>query len=275
MKISLFSQSLFALPLHDAIQAAADAGYRAIELACTAPHLDFKTARDTPEEVAACIRNAGLDVAALSLFNTFTEPSQIKKELEMAELYISLAPVFGTRLVKMTPGPPASHDAGEEHWHCLLEAVNACVPMARNAGVKLAFETHMRQLTDTLASSERFLEMAPKDCVGLTVDFSNLRFAGENMPQVISRLKDCIFHTHIKNGYIEPGGGWHFGPLDTGLTDYAEVFSLLREIGYDGYLSAECLGPEAKEEPIRTAQRDLTLLERYLKHIEAPYEHGD
>ncbi|HCQ01863.1 MAG TPA: AP endonuclease, partial [Candidatus Latescibacteria bacterium] len=35
--ISLFSQSLFALPLMDAIPTTAQAGYTAIELACTAP----------------------------------------------------------------------------------------------------------------------------------------------------------------------------------------------------------------------------------------------
>ena len=44
MNVSLFSQSLFALPLYDAISATAMAGFHAIELACTAPHFELNVA---------------------------------------------------------------------------------------------------------------------------------------------------------------------------------------------------------------------------------------
>lgn len=43
---------------------------------------------------------------------------------------------------------------------------------------------------------------------------------------------------------------------------------MLRELcaaGYDGPLAVECLGPQAKAEPVRTAQRDLRILRRYLE----------
>ena len=202
MKISLFSQSLFALSLSEAIKTTADMGFQAIELACTKPHLNYEMALENPEGVAEQIRNAGLTVSALSLFSNFTEPADLRNQVKMAKTFTSLAPLFDTKLIKMTPGPPASRDAEEEHWECLADAVSELVPIARDNGVKLAFETHMRQLTDTLSSTERFLEIVPSDCVGLTVDFSNLSFAGEKMPQVVSRLRDYIYHTHIKNGQV-------------------------------------------------------------------------
>ena len=265
MKISLFSQSLFALPLAEAVKTTAQTGFPAIELACAKPHLDYETALASATEVAGQIRDAGLAVSALSLFNKFTEPADLKEQLKQAQTFIALAPLFATRIVKMTPGPPASAAAGEKHWRCLADALRELAPMARAAGVKLAFETHMRQLTDTLRSSERFLAMAPPDCMGLTVDFSNLSFAGETMPQVVSRLQSRTYHTHIKNGHIDAQGNWHFEPLDTGLTNYAELLPLLRDAGYEGYLSLECLGPEAQQFPARTAQRDLAILNRYLE----------
>jgi sugar phosphate isomerase/epimerase len=242
-------------------------GFPAIELACAKPHLDYEMAQENAAGVAGQIRNAGLTVSALSLFNQFTDPAALRNQIKMAAAFIALAPLFGTKLIKMTPGSPASREAEDKHWQCLADAMKELVPMARDAGVKLAFETHMRQLTDTLDSPARFLALAPADCVGLTVDFSNLSFAGESMPRVVSRLKDRIFHTHIKNGHIDPQGGWHFASLDTGLTDYSEVLALLRDSGYDGYLSLECLGPEAQKFPARTAQRDLALLDRYLKKV--------
>lgn len=265
MKISLFSQSLFALSLAEAVRTTASIGFHAIELACMRPHLDYETALESPQGAAEQIRNAGLAVAALSLFNDFTEQADLRNQVKMAGTFIALAPLFDTKLIKMTPGPPASGDAEGKHWQCLAAAVSELVPMARDAGVKMAFETHMGQLTDTLSSTERFVEMTPSDCVGLTVDFSNMSFAGEEMPRVVSRLRDRIYHTHIKNGHMDSEGGWHFGSLDMGLTDYSEVLRLLKGAGYEGYLSLECLGVDAQTFPARTAQRDLAILDGYLE----------
>ena len=264
MNICLFSQSLFALNLSDAIVTTSMAGFSAIELACTTPHFDVETARKQPERVVRQVRDAGLGVAALSLFNNFTDPDGLDARIEAAAMYIRLAPVFETDLVKLTPGPPGSAEAAERHWQGVLRALDALIPLAREVGVRLAFETHMRQLTDTLASSLRLLEMTPADVVGLTVDFSNLSFAGEDMTEAIPAFGDRIFHTHVKNGHIDAEGGWYFHALDRGLTDYAQVISLLRRTGYGGYLSLECLGEDARQRPLETVCRDVEMLKRYL-----------
>jgi sugar phosphate isomerase/epimerase len=172
--------------------------------------------------------------------------------------------VFGTEIVKLTPGPPASSRATGHHWQSLQNALDALAPLAVENGVRLAVETHMRQLTDTLASSKQLLDTTPARTIGLTVDFSNLSFAGEDMPAVIDAFKGRIFHTHIKNGIIDGAENWHFQALDRGLTDYTEVFPLLLSIGYDGYLSLECLGENARRHPRETAARDLNILTRYI-----------
>lgn len=264
-RVSLFSQSLFALPLFEAIESTAAVGFRGIELACAKPHLDLEMARRQPEKVADHIQQAGLTVSALSLFNNFTDPRCLDEQVESAETFIRLAPMFRTNIIKMTPGPPGSGQATEAHWQCLERALNRLVPVATEVGVRLAFETHMRQLTDTLASSQRFLAMAPSNAVGLTVDFLNLRFAGEEMGDVLSALKDRMYHAHVKNGTIDREGCWHFQALDQGLLDYSQVIPLLRDAGYDGWLSIECLGPEARNRPMRTADRDLRILAGFLQ----------
>ncbi len=252
------------MPLAKAIDTTAEIGFSAIELACREPHFDRETALGNPKSVAEQIQNAGLKVSALSLFNNFTDRSSLDEQIEEAEMYIRLAPVFQTEIIKVTPGPPASNDATRENWQCLADALERLIPVASKVGIKLAFETHMRQLTDMLASSKHFLEMTPSDVVGLTVDFSNLAFAGEKMSEVVFSLEDRIYHTHIKNGYIDADGGWHFQALDTGLVNYAEVLRLLQDIGYKGYLSIECLSHEAQTQPAETARRDLQILNRYL-----------
>jgi len=76
-------------------------------------------------------------------------------------------------------------------------------------------------------------------------------------------LADRLYHTHVKNGYNREGR-WDFRYLDDGCVDYAPVLAALREIGYDGYLSIECLGPQAAEEPVQTAACDLETLRTWL-----------
>ncbi len=265
MKVSLFSQSLFALPLEEAIPATREAGYSALELACQTPHLDIARARDGASALAAEIKNAGLVVSALSLFGAFTDRSALQKELQQAETFIRLAPVFSTRIVKMTPGPPSSATAGEEHWRCLEEALRCLRIMARDNQVRLAFETHMRQMTDTLAAAERLVEAASCDEIGITLDFSNIAFAGDDPVAAIHALAGRIYNTHVKNGYVDEAGNWHFQKLDQGLTHYDEVLSALRDIGYDGYLTVECLGPRSQATPVRTAREDLEVLTGWLQ----------
>lgn len=265
VKIALFSQSLFALPLAEAIEGAARVGFPAIELACVRPHFDLELAKREPERVAGQVRDSGLEVAALSLFNNFTDGERLREELDAAEVYIRLAPLFGTDLLKMTPGPPGSADAGEGDWENLGRAVNRLAVIAEDAGVRLAFETHMRQLTDTLAGTQRLLDGVQSAAIGVTVDFSNLAFAGEDLAAAIAALGERIYHAHVKNGTIGADGSWHFYALDTGLTDYAEVLASLRSVGYSGYLSVECLGPDAREKPLETAGRDLEILRAALR----------
>ena len=265
MKVSLFSQSLFALDLSEAILSTVKIGFPAIELACKDPHFDLKTARREPEKIARQIHEVGLKVSALSLFNTFTDPDCLDEEIESAVTYIRLAPLFKTRLLKLTPGPPASREARGEHWSCFAKALERLIPVAEEVGVRLAFETHMRHLSDTLNSAKRIIEMTDTEVVGITVDFLNLAFAGEKMSEVIQVLGNRIYHTHLKNGYIDSEGKLCFRALNEGLVDYKSVLSGLRSAGYTGYLSIECLGPEAANSPEETARRDLEILRGYLR----------
>jgi len=267
MKISLFSQSLFALDLDEAIAAAAELGFDAIELACCRPHFDLETARRRPEDIARRIKGAGLAVSALSGFNGFTDPESLSEELAAAETFIGLAPLFETKTVKLTPGPPSSADASAAHWRCLGKALEALIPPAEEVGVRLAFETHMRQLTDTLASSERLLELAPSDVVGLTVDYSNLVFAGEDLRRVVPALADRTYNTHVKNGTIDAAGRWVFDRLDRGWTDWPLVLRLLRHSGYTDFLTLECLSAEDRGGPRRAAGRDLEILRGWLDRM--------
>ena len=272
MKTSLFTQSLWALTLDDAIQATAEAGYEAIEVACARPHFEPAVAQaeseKNAEKHARAIRSAGLRVSALSLFTEFSNEETLEAQLARALGLIRLCPIFETALVKVTPGGPASAVAQQAHWDCLAQGLERLTSEAQRLSIRLAFETHMRQLTDTLAGSLRLSALADPKTVGLTVDYSNLAFAGESYPAAATTLFPRTFHTHIKNGTVDSSGGWHFEPLDQGLTDYGKILPVLKASGYEGYLSVECLGQDAKDRPRETIARDLGILQGLLKEAQ-------
>ena len=298
MRTSLSGATLSDLSLEEAISTTAAIGYDAIEMSCGGRHLDYETVLKNPEGIAGIaeqIRNAGLAVSSLFTSNNFTlyesgqggTPPNLRDQVKMAETFIGLAQSFDTKLIQMTTGRPPWRDAEERHWKSVAAALREIVPMAEDSGVKLTFHTNLWQVDETLAGCERLLEMAPSDCVGITVDVCNLRFAGETMPRVFSRLKDRIYNIHVKNGYIDSKGGMHFTSLDTGLTDWPESIALLQAAGYEGYLNIECLdlkgGPYADQRLIdvevnntqehegerlshpKAAQRDLAMLNDYLE----------
>jgi len=228
----VFTECLFPLPLAAALRGAKDAGFDAVELACAEPHLGPRKLADA-ETIAREIRDAGLEVAALSLHNRFSDEGHRRGDVESAVRFIEVAPVFGARLVKMTPGYPTAREATGAHWDRLAGVLREITPVARAAGVRLVFETYLNMMTNTLESSLRFLDLADADVVGLTVDFSNLALAGDSMADVVDGLKDRMWHAHVKNGFPAGEGGYDWRPLGEGLVDYAEVIGLLRDVGYD------------------------------------------
>jgi len=260
MRTSLCTQSLFSLSLGHAIDAASTIGYEAIELACTEPHFSYEAAQTETLATADQIEEKGMAVSALSLFNPFTNEANLEEEIRRAQWFIKQSDRFHTKIIKLTPGPPSSKEAREAHWLTLSKGIEAIAPLAEDLGVRLAFETHMRHLTDTLAGTLRLLDASASPAVGLTIDILNLAFAGEDIPAFLNRLAGRTFNVHVKNGQLGNDGAWRFEALNQGILDYGKIIPWLRDLGYDGYLAIECLGQDAKEHPIPTAERDLRIL---------------
>jgi sugar phosphate isomerase/epimerase len=124
-------------------------------------------------------------------------------------------------------------------------------------------ETHLRQLSDTTASTLRLLEMEDPEVLGVNLDLCNVAFGGDDPVASIRQLKDRLYFAHIKNGYLR-GESYDFRRLDDGIVDYPRVIAELQRIGYQGYLSIECLGEGARLRPKETASHDLDILRRWI-----------
>ena len=264
MRTSLFTQSLWAVSLQEAIKITGEIGFDGIELACCEPHLTLELARSNASQLVRQIKSSNLSVSALSLFTQLTSIETWEGQLESAIGFIECAPAFETDTVKITPGPPSSKDTTDEHWNLLQKAICHLVEAARGAGVRLAVETHLGQVSDRVNSVSRIVDMDDTNVLGVNLDFCNVAFGGDDPLTAIEELKHRLYLTHVKNGYLR-GGKYDFRALDDGMVNYPPIIKKLREAGFNGYLSVECLGPSARENPYQTVKHDYEVLCDMLK----------
>jgi len=262
MKTSIFSTSLTALDLQEAIHVAAEVGYDAIELGCFEPHLALEVAEKRGEDVCAWLRDADIPVSALSLTVEYTAEDEGIWQANVDETYrfIRLCEKFGTDIIKTMPGTPGSARATEKHWDRFRRAMDLIVPVAETEGVKLALETHLNHLSDSIETAARCIEGGNPEVLGVNLDFCNIRTCHENPLDALDRFAGRIYLTHVKDSLFTTDSGEYL-PMGQGKMDYPPIIERLRAVGYDGYLSVECLYPRAKlHDPRGSAAYDLKVL---------------
>jgi sugar phosphate isomerase/epimerase len=139
------------------------------------------------------------------------------------------------------------------------------VPVARSEGVKLALETHLNHLSDSIETAARCIECGDPDVLGVNLDFCNVHTCRERALDAISRFRGRIFLTHVKDSLFNLASG-EYVPMGRGKMDYPPIIERLRAVGYDGFLSVECLYSAARQhDPRGLVAHDLGVLRKLLE----------
>ena len=134
----------------------------------------------------------------------------------------------------------------------LAEALGDCLPAARQGGVTLVLEALNRYESDCLNTIEecvRFIERFHSEHLKLHIDTFHMNIEEDCIGGNILAAGRRIGHVHVSDsnrGY--PGSG-HY--------DFGETIAALRNVGYHGALSVECLGLPTPVEAARGAYRFL------------------
>lgn len=196
--------------------------------------------------------------------------------VEKTKRIIDLAAEFGANVVTTHIGVIPEEKA-EPRYKVMLDALAECGLYAKEKGVTLAIETGPEKATTLKA----FLDDT-RGGVGVNLDPANfVMVTGQDPIEAVYILKDCIVHTHAKDGVMHKqnnptevyhafavGGvealnaceGFTEVPLGTGQVDWKKYISALKEIGYDGFLTIE---RETGSDP----QEDIRLAVRYLHSL--------
>jgi len=106
---------------------------------------------------------------------------------------------------------------------------------ARDHGLKLSLHHHHNNPVMHREDFGVFFDAVADGAVGLTVDTAHLAKSGvDDIAGLIREMSGVVDNFHLKDF---ADGAWRV--LGTGSIDFAPIFAAIREIGYDGWLSAD------------------------------------
>lgn len=210
------------------------------------------------------VEDHGKTIPMLCCSPDFTHPDALfrKKEIEKQLHWIHMAHVLGGSFCRVLSGqrrPDLSIDQGVDF---AAECIEACLPKAQELGITLILENHYK---DDFWEYPEFAQQMEVFCqlvnsidhanFGVNYDPSNTFLAGEDPLELLYKVSDRVVTMHASDRYLiegtiedlrkEEGGSVGYakrlshGEIGKGLNDYNAIFTELKRVGFDGWISIE------------------------------------
>ncbi len=219
------------------------------------------------DRVGEAIHRTGQAMPMLCVSPNFTNPDpgerkrEIEREVEMIRVTRRLGgPGAACRVLSGQRYPEVRVEQGIE-W--VVEAIEACLPAAREYDVVLAMENHYKdgywKYPEFAQKRDVFLRIVnaipEKKYFGVQYDPSNALVAGDDPIDLLRIVVDRVVTMHASDRYLEPGATLEemraadgtlgypaklkHGVTGKGMNDYDQIFSILQRAGYNGWVSIE------------------------------------
>lgn len=208
-------------------------------------------------EAAAVGSGAMAFAAGLTLLNPDAEKA--KEAKKRAFHLVDFAAGIGAPIVTVGSFRGWLKSAGEGGRGQLTSILREIAGYAESRGVRIAIEPLNRYESDIInnaAEGLAFVGEVGHPACGLLLDTYHVNIEESSWVEPFRLLMDAgrLWHVHLgDNNRLPPGRG---------MIDFAGIVALLREIGYDGYLSAELL---AKPDPDTAARQTIEYMRSILE----------
>lgn len=229
---------VFHQPLADGFAAAKRHGYDAVELFFPGP--DFIAVKEIKAlaaehdlAIAAVGTGAGMVKHGLSL--TDPDPARRKAALDFILQMIDLGgPLGAPAILGSMQGKWGGEVSREKALGWLADALRAAGEASGRYDIPFIYEPLNRyetNLINELAEGARYLEDEQLNNVVLLADLFHMNIEESNVAEAIRAAGKHIGHVHFADSNRQAMGFGH--------TDPGPIVAALKEIEYDGYLSAE------------------------------------
>jgi sugar phosphate isomerase/epimerase len=214
-------------------------------------------------EVKDALARHNLAMPMLCCSPDFTQPDPVllENEIEREKRMIELTAYFGGRFCRVLSGqrrPGLTRNRGVEQ---VVRAIKRLLPFAEQHGIVLTLENHYKdnywQYPEFAQKMDIFTEIVDRidsPWFGVNFDPSNAILAGEDPLVLLDRVKDRVVTMHASDRYLKTGtledlrreedstgyaARLAHGVIGKGLNDYDAIFSVLRSVGFDSWISIE------------------------------------
>ena len=215
-------------------------GYDGVELAVREPaDMDYDGLMALLARYALAVPAIGTGQAWGEEHLSFTDPDPAVRRaaIERACAHVPFAAQVGAQIViGLLRGVVQPGVTFEPAMAWLVEALREVADVAARRDVKLCLEPLNRYetgLIHTVADGMALLDEVGCDNVGLLLDTFHMNIEEADIAASIRQAGDRLFHVHVADS-----NRWYPG---AGHIDFGEIVRTLAGVGYDGYVSCECL----------------------------------
>lgn len=157
----------------------------------------------------------------------------------------------------------------DEEWDLLVTGLNKLGKIAKDKGMVLTFHHHMGTVVQTEEEIDRFMASVDPELVFLLFDSGHLSFAGIDPEKVLRKYVNRVRHVHLKDlrkdvvkqskdekwSFLKGVRAGTFTVPGDGDVDFAPIFDILEEAGYEGWVVVEAEQDPAKANPLEYAMK--------------------
>src|SRR5262245_25653883 len=205
----------------------------------------------------------GLEIPMLCCSPDFTHPDPDfrRQQVEHERQWITMAAALGAGFCRVLSGQRRPEISREQGIDFAASCIESCLLHAERCGVTLVIENHYKdsywQYPEFAQRMDVFCDLVARidsPHFGVNYDPSNTILAGEDPLELLRRVKQRVRTMHASDRYLAEGTledlrreessvGYakrlRHGVIGRGLNDYDAIFSELKGISFDGWISIE------------------------------------
>ena len=215
-------------------------------------------------EFRKMVEGHGKTIPMLCCSPDFTHPDvnfRIK-EIEKQKHWIHMTSVLGGSYCRVLSGQKRPELSLSEGVRLAAECIQVCLPYAEERGITLILENHYKddfwEYPEFAQKMEVFCQLVDQidhPNFGVNYDPSNAFLAGEDPLELLNRVSERVVTMHASDRYLiegtiedlrnEENGALGYakrlrhGEIGKGLNDYDAIFTELKRVGFNGWISIE------------------------------------
>ncbi|SFA71169.1 sugar phosphate isomerase/epimerase family protein [Algoriphagus aquimarinus] len=210
------------------------------------------------------VEDKGMVIPMMCCSPDFTHPDKAfrDKEIQKQRRWIEMTDELGGKYCRVLSGQYRPELSVDEGIKFASESIQACLPYAKSLGITLILENHYKddfwdypEFAQKRALFTKLVNSIKHPNFGVNYDPSNAFLAGEDPLDLLYDVSERVVTMHASDRFLKYGtiedlkneesgvtgyaARLSHGEVGKGLNDYDAIFTELKRVGFDNWISIE------------------------------------